>query len=101
MYFYYLCFNNHAYTSLNTVNPLYSGHCRDLELVSSLVSVCNKGRFISVKHLLSVFTWDLATNCCSYYWDVCYSKVSSRRELTVITEDLLSIMQKVCLGSKL
>ena len=70
-------------------------------LVSSLVSVWDRGRFISVKHLLFVFTWDLALNSCSYYWDVCYSKVSSRSELTVITEDLLSIMQKVCMGNKL
>ena len=27
-----------------TVNSLYSGHCRDLELVSSLARVRNRGR---------------------------------------------------------
>ena len=27
----------------NTVNSLYSGHCRDLELVSSLARVCKSG----------------------------------------------------------
>ena len=26
-----------------TVNSFYSGHCRDLELVSSLARVCNSG----------------------------------------------------------
>ena len=26
-----------------TVNSLYSGHCRDLELMSSLARVCNSG----------------------------------------------------------
>ena len=33
-----------------TVNSLYSGHCGDLKLVSSLVRVC-KRQFISVKRL--------------------------------------------------
>ena len=63
-------------------------------LVSSLVNVWDRGRFISVKHLLFVFTWDLALNSCSYYWDVCYSKVR-------VDCNNISIMQKVCMGNKL
>ena len=38
---------------LRTVNSLYIGHCKDLELVSSLARVRNRGS-------LFLFAWDLA-----------------------------------------
>ena len=38
-------------TKIYTVDSLYSGHYRDLGLVSSLARVRNRGEIISVKHL--------------------------------------------------
>ena len=41
-------------TEDNTVNSLYSGHCKDLELVSSIIArVCNSREIISVKFIFA------------------------------------------------
>ena len=66
-----------------TVNSLNSGHCRDLELVSSLARVQNKRELSSIKRLYSVFARDLAA-----VGGVHYSEVSARCELTVLTKDI-------------
>ena len=46
---------------ISTLNYLYNGHCRDLQLVCSFAIVCNSGWLISVKHLYYIFC------CCPYY----------------------------------
>ena len=43
-----------------TVNSLYSGHSRDIELVSSLARVCNSGSFSSQTGIINFFAMDLA-----------------------------------------
>ena len=62
--------------SHNTVNFLYSGHFRDLELVSSFARV----HFSQT----SVIYFCRGFSCCPYYRGVRYSGVSVRRELTVV-----------------
>ena len=64
-----------------TVNYLDSGHCRELELVSSLARVRNNESLLSQ---MSVICFSQGFNCCLYYQGVRYSGVSARRELTVI-----------------
>ena len=63
-----------------TVNSLYSGHCRVLELVSSLVRVCNSGSLFCQ----SVNYFCLGSSCCPYYRSVRYSRVFARRALTAL-----------------
>ena len=64
-----------------TVNSLDSGHCRDHKLVSSLARVRNSESLFSQ---MSVICFGQGFSCCLYYRGVCYSGVSTRRELTVI-----------------
>ena len=59
------------------VTSLYSGHCRDLELVSLLARVRNSGS------LCQSIYFCLGFSCCPYYWGVRYSGVSARRELSL------------------
>ena len=46
-----------------TVNPLYSGHCRDLELVSSLSIVRNSRSLFQSNAFNLFFAGDLAAVC--------------------------------------
>ena len=64
----------------NTVNSLYSGHCRDLKLVSSVARVRNRGSLFP-SNVCNLFLPEFI--CCPYYRGVRYSGVSARRELTV------------------
>ena len=67
----------------NTVSSLDSGHCRDLELVSSLVGVHTHVIVgVSFSQISAVFIC-LGFCCSPYYRSVCYSRVSARQELTV------------------
>ena len=62
-----------------TVNSLYHKHCRDLELVSSLLRAHNSGSpFQSNVYVCMGFS------CCPYHWGACYSGVSARWELNVM-----------------
>ena len=65
----------------NTVNSLYSGHCWDLKLVSSVARVRNSGSFFQ-SNVCNLFLPEFI--CCPYFWGVRYSGVSARRELTVV-----------------
>ena len=67
----------------NTVNSLYSGHRRDLKLVSSLARVRNSGNLFQ-SNVCNLFFPGIYS-CCPFYWGVRYSEVSARRELTVST----------------
>ena len=60
----------------STVPSLYCGHCRDLQLVSSLARVRNSRSLFQSNVCL-------AFSCCPYYRSVRYSGVSARRELTL------------------
>ena len=64
----------------DTVNSLYSRHSRDLELMSSLARVLNSGSLFQ-SNVCNIFF--LGFSCCPCYRGVCYSGVSTRRELTV------------------
>ena len=66
--------------AVNTVNSLYSGHCRDLKLVSSVARVRNSGSLFQ-SNVCNFFCPEFI--CCPYYRGVRYSGVSARRELTV------------------
>ena len=66
--------------TVNTVNFLYSGHCRDLKLVSSVARVRNSGSLFQ-SNVCNFFCPEFI--CCPYYRGVRYSGVSARRELTV------------------
>ena len=63
--------------SHNTVNFLYSGHCRDLELVSSLARLIRNSESLCQTNVCNIFfAGDLAA--------VRIIGVSARRELTVV-----------------
>ena len=66
---------------MHTVNSLYSGHRRDLKLVSSLARVRNSGNLFQ-SNVCNLFFPGIYS-CCPFYWGVRYSEVSARRELTV------------------
>ena len=72
----------------STVNSLYSGHCRDLKLVSSVARVRNSGSLFQ----MSVIYFCPEFICCPYYRGVRYSGVSARRELTVFLSFLLAFL---------
>ena len=63
-----------------TVNSRYSRHCRDLESVSLLVRVRNTGVYFSQMSIIIYFC--LGFRCCPFYWDVHYSGMFTRQELT-------------------
>ena len=73
-----------------TVNSLYSGHCRDLQLVSSLARVRSSGSLFQSNVCNLFFAGDLAA--------VRIIEVSARRELTVLgffsSEPPLSLTEK-------
>ena len=62
-----------------TVNSLYRKHCRDLELVSSLVRAHKSG-----SPFQSNVYFCLGFSCCPYHQGAHYSGVSARRELKVM-----------------
>ena len=64
-----------------TVKSLYSGLCRDLELLSSLGGVCNRGTLFQ-SNVCNLF-FCLGLRCYPFYLGVRNSGVSARRELTV------------------
>lgn len=65
----------------NTVNFLYSGHCRHLKFVCSLVRVHNSGGLFR-SNICNLFCQGFSYR--PFYWCVCYSGVSTRREVTVL-----------------
>ena len=65
----------------STVTSLYSGHCRDFELVSSLARA-HSSESVFQSNVCNIFCRGFSS--CPYYWGVCYSRVSTRRELTVL-----------------
>ena len=71
---------------LNTVNSLYSGQCRDLELVSSLEGVPNSETFFSQTFVICFYR---GFSCCPYYRRVHNSGVSARRKLTVTADGVV------------
>ena len=71
---------------LNTVNSLYSGHCRDLKLVSSLARVRNSESLF--QSILCNFFYR-GFSCCPYYRGVHNSGVSARRKLTVTADGVV------------
>ena len=64
----------------STVTSLYSGHRRDFELVSSLARA-HSSESLFQSNVCNIFCKGFSS--CLYYWGVCYSRVSTRRELTV------------------
>ena len=62
----------------NTVSSLYSGHCGDLELVSSLARVRKSGSLFQSNVCCRGF------NYCPFFGGVRYSGVTSRRDLIVL-----------------
>ena len=60
---------------------IYCGHCRDLELVSSLPRVHNI-ESLPQSNVCNLFC--LGLSCCPYYRGFRYRGVSARRELAVI-----------------
>ena len=71
---------------LNTVNSLYGGQCRDLELVSLLARVRNSESLF--QSILCNFFYRRFT-CCPYYRGVHNSGVSARRQLTVTADGVV------------
>ena len=65
----------------STVTSLYSGHCRDFELVSSLARA-HSSESLFQSNVCNIFCGGFSS--CPYYWGVFYSRVSTRRELTVL-----------------
>ena len=71
---------------LNAVNSLYSGQCRDLELLSLLARVRNRESLF--QSILCNFFYR-AFSCCPYYRGVHNSGVSARRKLTVTADGVV------------
>ena len=60
---------NRSHRWPNTVKSICSGHCKDLELVSSLARVHNSESLYQT-NVCSIFLF----SCCSYYWGVQYKE---------------------------